>query len=253
MSESPVDVIKDLILLQNCLPIRLSNKLTIYVSIAMYPIMTIVAKGNDIGKIKSHLRIPSPRLNMVCLNTSITLLCSSASHTPIAISLIDLSYDRPPFTGGINPLSFRGTTINKVWVCLTSPPIHTVVFAHQIWFRLGCFLRKNASRIFVVFFSSKWIYITFLRPAIVLPMKIFSALSCFNSKISYPFVNPLGISMNNFCNVVCRKFFDYVFLIKPILIHRFLSRLPFRFAGNRTKLCNPLSTPDDLFSTNYAN
>lgn len=62
-----------------------------------------------------------------------------------------------------------------------------------------------------------------------------AALASWNAKVNEPFMNALGIAVNQFSNVVCTKILGHILSIKPVAVNRFLTFLPFGFASEGAK------------------
>lgn len=183
--------------------------------------MTKITNGKQIRNFKPQVGMFCPSLNVVCVKFIFCIMRRTASLTKIIISFINLANQFFPFTGTIKSLTLGRASAFIVWIVCASSAGHSVSFAAQMRFWARCFLALNLSGFRAMFFAckSRLFAVCFIAFHItVRTFEIQSARTCRNIEIFQFFINTFWVTPDNRADLVSRKTFGNIFLIKPIFV-----------------------------------
>lgn len=184
----------------------------------MYPFVAASTQQHDIGGIKSEVLVTRPRLYVVDVQTAPTSIPRPASLARVVVTLKYLAEKFLTLSPCVFALTFGSATAYESGAIFASPVKHPIGLSAKPRLRdaglfaqsLACFLR--------VFLAKKWIRLVSASHVVVNVFQIFTTRAGRYIEIPQLLIDILGVAFDYFPDVVRRKTFNDVLLIKPITV-----------------------------------
>lgn len=193
----------------------LVHKLSPNVLATMHPLVACPAERNNVRRVESQLFISGPRLDMVRVQSALSMLGCSTSDAMVPVAGVDGAEKVLPLAGSVQPLTLGRTAVNESGIERAATSRHAVSLPAQVRFRDGRLSAENCLRFVSVRTTFKWVASSALHE-VVGPLQVESARSRRYPKVAQFFVNALRISADQSPNLVRGQAIGDVLAVKPL-------------------------------------